>query len=132
MSKTVIASACLCGISCRWHGKKCHKVQTIQNLENQGYKIIPVCPEELGGLSTPRPPVKTIKGKVFQVDDETRSLIGQEVTEKFQLGAQKCLEIAKKNNVTTAYMFKLSPSCAIGGITGKYLKSKGITVIPSW
>ena len=130
--KTVIASSCSCGLTCRWHGKKCYKTKAIKDLEAQGIRVIPVCPEMLGGLPCPRPPVKSIRGRVFQVDAETRSQISKEVSREFLKGAEESLAIAIKNGAKEAYMFKMSPSCAYGGITGKFLRANGIEVVPIW
>jgi uncharacterized protein YbbK (DUF523 family) len=126
----VLASACLCGIPCRWHGKKCYKCHAIRTIEDS-VEIIPVCPEMLGGLPCPRPPVKTKKGRVYQTD-HSRMFYGPDVTDRFEKGAQKVLNIARENNINKAYLFKLSPSCAPNGITGRLLRQHGIDVIPTW
>jgi uncharacterized protein YbbK (DUF523 family) len=132
MNEAVVASACCCGITCRWNGLKTYKTKLIRTLESDGVKVVPVCPEMLGGLPCPRPPVKTIKGRVFATDSETRTAVGEELTEAFERGAQEALRIANEAGAQKAYFMKTSPSCASGGIAGKLFKQNGFQVIPIW
>lgn len=129
-SKVVVASACSCGIRCRWHGKKCSKTKAIRDAEAKGYRVIPVCPEMLGGLPCPRPPVRTIKGRVYITDPETRKEIGKDITDIFVRGAEEALQIAIDNDATAFLGMKMSPSCAVRGIAGKVFADAGIPVIP--
>ncbi len=131
MEKVVVASACLCGIICRWHGKKAHKPKIIRQLEAAGVEVIPVCPETLAGLPTPRPPVKTKKGRVYETD-LGKTMFGADLTEKFKAGARNALEIAQAAGARQAYFFKTSPSCAVSGIAGKMFVEAGIEVISLW
>ena len=76
--------------------------------------------------------MKRRKGKVYETvpDKEQRKLYtGTERTQEFVLGAQKTLELCKKNGIKKAILCKFSPSCDIGGITGKLLKVNGIEII---
>jgi uncharacterized protein YbbK (DUF523 family) len=132
VKETVVASACCCGVTCRWNGRKAYKTKLIRTLESEGIKVVPVCPEMLGGLPCPRPPVKTIKGHVFATDPETRTKVGEELTEAFERGAQEALRIAKEAGAKKAYFMKTSPSCAPGGIAGRLFQKNGIEVIPIW
>lgn len=132
MKETVVASACCCGITCRWNGRKTYKSKVIRELESEGIQVIPVCPEMLGGLPCPRPPVKTIKGRVFATDPETRTLVGEDLTEAFMRGAQEALRVTKEVGAKKAYFLKNSPSCAPDGITGKLFKLSGFQVMPIW
>ena len=130
-----IVSACLAGINCRWDGESrpCKKVI---ELIKQG-KAIPVCPEQLGGLTTPRIPQEQKGEKVFRKD-------GIEVTKEFNQGAQETLKIAKIFNCKEAILKSKSPSCGSGkiydgtfsgtlikgnGVTAKLLKENGIKII---
>ena len=126
----VVASACLCGVNCRWHGRRRGKIKVIRELEEAGIEVIPVCPETLAGLSVPRAPVKTIKGRVYVTDAETRTEVGVELTEVFKAGASKALQIARNAGALKAYFFMYSPSCSPSGIAGKIFKAAGIQVIP--
>jgi uncharacterized protein YbbK (DUF523 family) len=130
--KTVVASACCCGVTCRWHGKKTYKSPAIKKLEAEGIEVIPVCPEMLGGLSCPRPPVRTVKGRIYVTDEETRKDIGEDVTETFRQGALKALEQARLAGASRAYFFKTSPSCGSGGIATKMFRAEGIAVESIW
>jgi len=89
----------------------------------------------LGGLPVPRPAVKRFRGKVFETcaDKANRkNVTGKDVTEYFLRGAKETLAIAQNNNVNLAILCKWSPSCDIGGITGKLLRINNIEIINSW
>ena len=135
MAEKVIVSACLMGVPCRWHGKRVSPSKEVKRWmdEHSWVELVPVCPEQLGGLPTPRPPVKTRKGHVFVTcADKARrnDVTGPEVTEAFEAGADATLKIARENGCDRALMFWCSPSCARGGKTGKKLIADGIDVIP--
>lgn len=117
-----IVSACLNGAKCKWDGeaRPCTKVI---NLVKQG-KAIPVCPEILGGLPTPRNPAEQKGDKVFTKE-------GKDVTTQFKRGAQKALKIAKDNNCKEAVLKSKSPSCGSnkiydGKFSGKLIKGDGV------
>jgi len=102
-----MVSACLTGVPCRFNGQA-KTVPEIQALREQ-WQAIPVCPEVLAGLPTPRVPCEGGRGKVMGED-------GKDYTEVFMLGAQKTLEIAQKNGIRTAILRSKSPSCGCGKI----------------
>lgn len=117
-----IVSACLAGIKCRWDGESrpCRKVV---ELVRQG-KAIPVCPEQLGGLTTPRVPAEQKKDKIFTKN-------GKNVTVQFEKGAKEALEIALLVNCEEAIIKSKSPSCGSGKIydgtfSGKLIKGDGV------
>jgi len=117
-----IVSACLAGINCRWDGESRH-CQKVIELVKQG-KAIPVCPEQLGGLPTPRIPQEQKENKVFRKD-------GVEVTTQFEKGAQKALKIALLANCDEAILKSKSPSCGSGKIydgtfSGKLIDGDGV------
>ncbi|UTC48442.1 DUF523 domain-containing protein [Treponema vincentii] len=103
----LIVSACLAGFPCRYDGKKAINT-AVQQLVKEG-KAIPVCPEQLGGLPTPRLPAEMKAGKVISSD-------GNDVTEAFEKGAAVVLEIAKQYGCTGALLKARSPSCGKGRI----------------
>jgi len=118
----IIVSACLAGIRCRYDGaeKPCAKVV---RLVEDG-KAIPVCPEQLGGLPTPRVPAERKGNKVIRKD-------GVDVTEQFNRGAQEALKIAKMVSARRAILKARSPSCGAGqtydgSFTGKLIDEDGI------
>ncbi|UTC43855.1 DUF523 domain-containing protein [Treponema sp. OMZ 857] len=131
----IIVSACLAGFPCRYDGKKAIN-PAVQQLVKEG-KAIPVCPEQLGGLPTPRSAAEMKAGKVINTD-------GDDVTEAFEKGAAVVLEIAQQYGCKDALLKARSPSCGKGlvydgtfsgiltagnGKTADLLMRNGITVM---
>ena len=120
-----LVSACLAGLKCRYDGKG-YENEVITRLINEG-KAVPVCPEQLGGLTTPRVPCEIIddrQGKVVNKD-------GVDRTEEFKAGAEKTLAIAKALGVDKAILKSKSPSCGCGRIydgtfTGTLVEGNGL------
>jgi uncharacterized protein YbbK (DUF523 family) len=132
--ENILVSACLLGEACRWHGKKQSKSSFVKRFvaNNPEVNLIPVCPEVLGGLPVPRPPVKRVKGKVYETCSEKenrKSVTGKEVTDCFIKGAEKTLEIAKDNGCAKAIFCSWSPSCGESGIATRLLQKHGIEVV---
>jgi uncharacterized protein YbbK (DUF523 family) len=114
----ILMSACLLGIRCRYDNKilklnRNHK-RTINNLIKHNI-LIPVCPEQLGGLPTPRSPATVKNNKVINIK-------GVDVTTNFRRGAAQVLKLAKLYKVKTAYLKNHSPSCGKNGVTTQILK----------
>jgi uncharacterized protein YbbK (DUF523 family) len=107
----ILVSACLVGINCKYSGGNNFN-QKIFELVKEG-KAIPVCPEQLGGLNTPRKPVeiKVIDGKKYAIDNE-----GNDVTENFEKGAMEVLKLAKSLEIKKAILQPRSPSCGVNKI----------------
>jgi len=103
----IIVSACLAGVNCRYDGNN-NRCPAVQALIKKG-RAIPVCPEQLGGLPTPRAPAEIKKGIVL-----TNS--GADVTKQFKSGTKQALKIAKLSNCSKAILKARSPSCGIGKI----------------
>ena len=123
----IFVSGCLVGINCKYNGGNNFN-EKIFNMVKEG-KAIPICPEQLGGLSTPRKSseIKIIDGKRRVVDNQNN-----DVTEDFEKGAKEALELAKKLNITKAILQPRSPSCGVGKIysgnfDGKLIDGDGIT-----
>jgi len=117
-----IVSACLAGIKCRWDGKA-KPCQKVIKLVEQG-KAIPVCPEQLGGLTTPRIPQEQKGDKVFTKD-------GKDVTSQFKRGAEEAWKITKLAKCDEAILKTKSPSCGSGKIpdgtfSGKLINGDGV------
>ena len=136
MKKVILCSACLLGIECRYDGKSKLNKKVIKLLKKE--ILVPVCPEQLGGLSTPREPSER-KGK------KTITKSGKDVTPYFRKGAKEVLKLAKLLGVKEAILKQKSPSCGCGkiydgtfsdkliegnGVTAALLKQNGIKVIP--
>ena len=118
----IIVSACLAGVNCRYDGKS-SPCQKVISLVKQG-RAIPVCPEQLGGLSTPRKPAELKNNKITSID-------GDDLTKEFKRGAKEGLKIAKYVNCKKAILKSKSPSCGSekiydGTFTGNTVKGVGI------
>lgn len=130
----ILVSRCLLGEPCRWHGKKLSKSSFVRKYEQEHPEdiLIPVCPEVLGGLTVPRPPVKRKKGRVFTTcenKEERKNVTGEDVTDFFIKGAEETLSICKENKCKKAILCLWSPSCDKNGVTGKLLTKHGIEII---
>ena len=121
--KKLLCSACLLGTPCRYDGKS-KPVTGIKKLQEK-FEIYPICPEVLGGLSTPRLPCEIMCGRVLRKD-------GKDLTDSYLLGARRTLEIAKRENIQIALLKEKSPSCGVhfrydGSFQGHLIPKKGIT-----
>lgn len=107
----VLVSACLAGINCKYDGGNNYQ-EKIFEMVKKG-EAIPVCAEQLGGLTTPRKPVRVrnVNGKRQIIDED-----GNDKTKEFEKGAQEILEFAKKLGITKAILKSKSPSCGSGKI----------------
>lgn len=115
MEKLLI-SACILGTNCKYNGKNNYN-PLVEKLKER-YILIPICPEEMGGLSTPRNPSEILNDKVI-------SSKGDDVTNNFFDGANKALDIAKKENISKALLKEGSPSCGSNYIyDGTFTKTK--------
>jgi len=118
-----LCSACLLGVKCRYNGESALNRKVVALLRSE--VLIPVCPEQLGGLPTPREPAEIVGNKVFTVS-------GKDVTKNFIRGARETLRIAKLFNISEAIFKQGSPSCGFGRVydgtfSGKTRKGEGIT-----
>lgn len=114
----ILISACLLGIPCRYDGRD-NKIESL-NLLQQQFDFVPICPEQLGGLSTPRCPCEIQGNKVMSKE-------GKDCTREFQEGAKKSLKLAKQWNIKTALLKAKSPSCGFGQIYDGSFSKKLIT-----
>ena len=131
----ILISACLLGVNCKYNAKN-NAISGLEELLSK-HTLIPVCPEQLGGLSTPRTPAEISGEKVI-----TKDLV--DVTKEYEKGAQEALRLAKLYDCKYAILKERSPSCGTGkvydgtfsktlvdgdGITAKLLKDNGIIVV---
>lgn len=119
----ILVSACLLGINCKYSGKnnRNEKIAELSKVHN----LIPICPEQLGGLPTPRP-ASEIRG------DRVINTAGQDVTDNYKRGAEAALEIAHQCGCKCAVLKSKSPSCGNrmiydGSFSGKLVEGRGIT-----
>ncbi|MBN1942721.1 MAG: DUF523 domain-containing protein [Phycisphaerae bacterium] len=128
----VLISACFLGVPCRWHGRRAkRRDDLIQKLKNR-YVLVPVCPEQLGGMPTPRTS-ETLHGTGAQVLDEGLRLVapetGRDVTHFHVNGARYLCEIAQIVGARRAYLKGGSPSCDRDGVAGEMLRRDGVNVV---
>ena len=130
-----IVSACLLGTKCAWDGKDRYRNKKVIELLRKE-TLIPVCPEQLGGLATPREFQEIEKGSGDDVLDRksrVKNKIGQDVTRQFIRGAKEALKIAGQYNVKEFMAKSRSPSCGCGLIydgsfSKRLIKGDGVTV----
>ena len=131
-AEPALISACLLGIPCRWHGRRPKKREKLIERLKKKYVLIPVCPEQLGGMPTPRTGEKLNGSGADVLDGRLRIIApqtGQDVTKFHVNGAKYSLEIAKIVGAHQAYLKGGSPSCDKEGVTGEILKRGGVKVI---
>lgn len=125
----ILISACLLGENCKYNGGNnadAIPAEALDKLE-QIYELVAVCPECMGGLTTPREPAEICaNGRVFT------KFSGRDVTAEFVFGAQNCADIARKNDCKIAILKERSPSCGSGEIydgsfTGRIVSGDGLT-----
>jgi len=126
--KIYLVSACLLGINCRYNGSS-SKIPELETLVDSG-RIMPVCPEVLGGLSTPRDACEIVGDANGREKVQTKS--GFDCSDAFKKGAQRVLEICKACDVEKVILKANSPSCGCGFIydgtfSGKLIEGNGLT-----
>ncbi len=141
----ILVSACLLGTNCKYSGGNNLTPEVLELMKE--HSLIPVCPEQLGGLTTPRKPCEIQKGNGSEVLAGKARILnngGEDVTEQFVKGAQETLELAKLYGCTAAILKANSPSCGSGtiydgsfshviksgsGVASQLLQDNGITVM---
>ena len=141
-----LISACLLGIKCAWDGQDNYKSDKAIDFLNSE-TLMPVCPEQLGGLKTPRAPQEIQGGTGEDVLDgkcKVLNIDGEDVTQKFITGAEETLKIVRLFHIEEFIGKSKSPSCGCGqiydgtfsrklidgdGVTTALLKRNGIRVI---
>ncbi len=129
----ILVSACLLGINCKYNGENNKNENVKKFLESKEFII--VCPEQLGGMSTPREPSEIVKLDGYDVIKGKASVINKQrldVTKKFRNGADEALKIAKLYNCKEAILKDGSPSCGSsyiydGSFAGKKKDGLGVT-----
>ena len=124
MKEKILVSTCLLGVNCKYSGGNNYNEKVLDFIKD--YEVIPVCPEIMGGLSTPRPPSERIGDKVIN----NKNI---DVTNEYTIGANETLKLAQLFNVKKALLKAKSPSCGKGKIydgtfTGTLIEGNGVTV----
>ena len=108
-------SACLLGVACRYDGRARPHAAALQLARD--HELTPFCPEQLGGLPTPRPKSQIISSDGAAVLDghaEVRDENGRDVTAQFLRGAQEVLRLCQQLGIDEVFLKSRSPSCGVG------------------
>ncbi len=103
----LLVSACLMGVACNHEGRGSWR-SVVTELEHH-YRLVPVCPEVLGGLTTPRPAAEIQGERVMNVE-------GHDVTSAYERGARSAVELAHAMGAERAVLKARSPSCGSAGV----------------
>lgn len=103
----ILVSMCLLGVPCRYDGKS--RPDAAVTALSVAHELVPVCPEQLGGLPTPRTPAERRGARVVTRD-------GRDVTQAYLDGAQRALDLARTLGCEAAVLKERSPSCGCGRI----------------
>ena len=136
MREVIAVSACLLGYNCKYNGKNNFDPKLVKSLKDN--IVLPICPEEFGGLTTPRIPSE------IQKDGRILNELGQDVSCCFQRGLLVTLEMMSHHQSTKAILKDGSPSCGFTqiydgsftgtkkegmGVTAKHLFQNGVTIL---
>lgn len=130
----ILVSGCLLGVCCRYDGASKPHPGVLELAKR--HELIPICPEQLGGLATPRPPAERQGSRII-------ARTGADVTEQYLRGAEEALKLHRLLGCDAAVLKERSPSCGSGeiydgtfsgtliagdGVTAGLLKTNGISV----
>ena len=118
----IAVSACLLGHNCKYNGGNNRNQAVLDYVAS--HEIVPVCPEQLGGLPTPRVPVEIVNGVVTNAE-------GELVDTQFRRGARRALDIVQRAGVDCAILQPRSPSCGVhqvydGSFSGVLVDGEGV------
>ncbi len=134
--QNLLISACLLGYCCRYDGSNNGPIPELMQLKRR-YHLIPICPEQLGGLKTPRLPAERLGDRVVNCE-------GEDITAAYERGAREALRMARLFGCTNAILKSRSPSCGPDevydgtfthtvvrrpGTTAELLTANGVSVI---
>jgi len=126
-----IVSACLVGLRTRYDGNSSPDPELLEMFRRG--ELLPLCPEQLGGLPTPREPFEFVGGDGEAMLKGQAKLIGKRTNTDgsrfFIRGAQEVLKVVKFLNIKKAYLKEGSPSCGVNWVhvDGKIVKGCGVT-----
>ncbi len=127
----VLVSACLLGRACRYDGRHNHDRVLEDELDARGERAVPFCPEEHGGLGTPRPAAWLERSAADVLDGAARVVTeaGVDVTAGFVAGAEGALDACRAQGIAKAYLKQRSPSCGSTHthVDGKLVAGPGVT-----
>ena len=119
----LLVSACLLGLCCRYDGQSKADDNVLTLLKS--HTLVPVCPEQLGGLPTPRCPCEIRGDRVIARDGTNR-------TAEYRCGAEEALRLYRLFSCEAAVLKARSPSCGAGWVydgtfTGTLRAGNGVT-----
>ena len=136
MKPRLLVSLCLLGAPCRYDGACRGLPEALLRALAERWELVPVCPEQLGGLPTPRTPSERRGDRVVTAD-------GRDVTEQYARGAEAVRALARLLDAREALLKERSPACGCGeiydgsftrrlvpgdGMAAEALKADGVTV----
>jgi len=138
MKPPALISMCLCGVPCRYHGKthkmgyRLYREKLVQKLR-EDYELIPICPEQMGGLPVPRCPCQVTwnDDKPLVTNRNTGAILehGVNLTAAYQAGAEWSVWMADVFGAKKAFMLKQSPACdPSNGVAARALAAHGVQV----
>ncbi|NPA15956.1 MAG: DUF523 domain-containing protein [Deferribacteres bacterium] len=142
MKRTALVSACLLGINCRYNGRNKRMKDLAGFLEE--FLPVPVCPEQMGGLPTPRPPANFYGGDGRDVLCGRARIInedGEDVTDRVLRGCRECLKLVELLGIEVAVLKDRSPACGVeniwigedcvkgSGVLKPMLQEKGVKIL---
>ena len=136
MASCLFVSACLLGIGTKWNSRPADSIASVlARFMSAGGKIISLCPECAGGLSTPRQPCEIRWGVGKDVTEGRAKVIsaqGRDCTFEYLSGAREALALCLANKVSVAVLKSGSPSCGVseifdGTFSGKRISGDGVT-----
>lgn len=141
----IMVSACLFGVDCKYNGESNRSPELVAALQNE--QVVLICPEQSGGLPTPRPPCEIVGGDGYDVLKGTARVMnnnGEDLSQAFIKGAQNVALIAEAVKPDLIILKSRSPSCGVGsiydgtftstsrqgdGVACALLKQKGLKVL---
>lgn len=132
MRKPILVSACLLGLSTRYDGKSKRNEKVLDYLQLHNLLPIPVCPEQLAGLPTPRPMTFFTTGNGHDILDDRGCIISTDhriMNAVFIKGAAETLKVAQLSGCSSALFKDGSPSCGVHRIcqAGNRVAGQGVT-----
>lgn len=127
----MLVSACLLGRDCTYKAGNNRDSLLLARLKEEGAVAVPFCPEEHGGLGTPRPPAdltasasEVLAGRGRVVTDG-----GKDVTAEFLAGARGALALCQREGLRRAFLKERSPSCGCAAthVSGELVDGPGVT-----
>jgi uncharacterized protein YbbK (DUF523 family) len=131
-SRKVLVSACLLGRECRYDAGANTDRALARDLVDRGLEAVPFCPEEHGGLGTPRPPAwieRESAAAVLDGRDRVVTDAGVDVTAEFVRGAEGALALCAQHAIRSAFLKARSPSCGSchTHVAGSLVEGRGVT-----